>query len=208
MNDWSEGDGGYGVAPETVRADVDRDTLDVLARLELDPDLVRSVEAFMAPSPDGTKVWSPDVVPWLPGYRLARHLRRTTEQMRLRPVMYFGGTEEAKAEACDRHLAVLQSIANALEQRRKAGDTDLDDARDAMLEQWKLVSRYWPESRTYDAQAILVLEGLETKPRSDLPLGGSYDAGGVQVLGGLERLARRRPQGAVLDEPDQDKADD
>ena len=208
MNDWSAGDGGYGIAPETVRPDVDRDTLEVLARLELDPDLVRSVEAFMAPSPDGTKVWSPDVAPWLPSYRLTRHLRRTTEQMRLRPGMYFGDTEEAKAEAYDRHFADLQSIANALERRRKAGDTNLDDARDAMLEQWELVSRYWPESRGYGAQDILVLEGLETEPRSNVPRSSSYDASDMQVLHGLERLPRRRPQGAVVDEPDQDKADD
>ena len=164
MNDWSAGDGCYGIAPETVRSDVDRDTLDVLARLELDPDLIRSVEAFMAPSPEDTKVWLPDVVPWLPGYRLARHLRRTTEQMRLRPGMYFGDTEEAKDEAYDRHFADLQSIAKALERRRKAGDANLDDARDAMLEQWELVSSYWPEARGYGAQDVLVLEGLETKP--------------------------------------------
>ena len=208
MNDWSAGDGGYGIAPESVRPDVDRDTLDVLGRLELDPDLVRSVKAFMAPSPEDTKVWSPDVVPWLPGYRLACHLRRTTEQMRLRPGMCFGDTEEAKAEAYDRHLADLQSIANALDRRRKAGDTNLDDARDAMLEQWELVASYWPETRGYGGQNILVLEGLETEPRSDVPLSSTYDVGDVQVLGGLERLARRRPQGAVVDEPDQDKADD
>lgn len=170
------------------RPEVDRETLDVLAALGLEPRMIDRVRAFLIPK-EGQHFHDMGTYPWLPGYRLASELRARMAAANRRPAMYFGMTTQSKLGAVAEWQAELVPIVQAISRRLDAGDRHVMDAV--------------PVVREYQEW----LERLERVHSSiDTDAGKDDAAGRIEVLRGLERFRKRPGRFVMVDSTDEDIA--